>query len=129
MPRLVDLIRVENEEMRTVFYHYLKDTLVAEDMSQAKRVAFGSYLPHLVDSDECPPVYRGISIHFSGRQRFRVVTLNGDMCEVSGAMSGGGAVSTCTFSKRPNITPSMLFLFNSEKVWKDGVPGSSSGRH
>merc|ERR1719312_1022203 len=35
-------------------------------MSQAKRVAFG-------------------------RQRFRVVTLNGDMCEVSGAMSGGGA--------------------------------------
>ena len=34
-PRLVDLIRLDNEDMRTVFYHYLRDTLVANDMDQA----------------------------------------------------------------------------------------------
>ena len=41
MPRLVDLIQVQNEEIRTVFYHYLRDTLVAENIEQAKRIAFG----------------------------------------------------------------------------------------
>ena len=65
-PRLVDLIRLENEDMRTVFYHYLRDTLVADNMEQAQRLAFG------------------------GRQRFRVVTLGGEVIEISGAMAGGG---------------------------------------
>ena len=40
-PRLVDLIRLDNEDMRTVFYHYLRDTLVANDMEQARRIAYG----------------------------------------------------------------------------------------
>ena len=64
-PRLIDLIEVEDEELKTVFYHYLRDTLVAEDMSQAKRIAFGA-------------------------KRYRVVTLSGEMIETSGAMAGGG---------------------------------------
>ena len=64
-PRLVDLIQVENAELKTAFYHYLRNTLVAENMEQAKRIAFG-------------------------KQRFRVVTLNGEVIESSGAMAGGG---------------------------------------
>ena len=64
-PRLVDLIKLDNEDMRTVFYHYLRNTLVAVDMNQAKRIAFG-------------------------KERFRVVTLDGEVIETSGAMAGGG---------------------------------------
>ena len=36
--------------MRTVFYHYLRDTLVAENITQAKRIAFGEFR----NSDDCP---------------------------------------------------------------------------
>jgi len=64
-PRLVDLIRLDNEDMRTVFYHYLRDTLVANDMEQARRIAYGA-------------------------QKFKVVTLKGELVELSGAMTGGG---------------------------------------
>ena len=64
-PRLIDLITVEDPSLKTAFYQYLRDTLVAEDMDQAKRIAFG-------------------------HRRFRVVTLSGDLIETSGAMSGGG---------------------------------------
>lgn len=51
--------------MRTVFYHYLRDTLVANDMDQARRIAYGA-------------------------QKFKVVTLKGELVEMSGAMTGGG---------------------------------------
>merc|ERR1719245_8317 len=64
-PRLIDLIKVEDEEMKTAFYQYVQETLVANDLAQAKRIAFGA-------------------------KRYRVVTLDGDLVEVSGAMSGGG---------------------------------------
>ena len=43
-----------------------RDTLVANDLDQANRVAFG-------------------------KQRYRVVSLNGDLIETSGAMAGGGS--------------------------------------
>ena len=65
VPRLVDLIKIEDQEMKTAFYHYLRDTLVAQDMDQAKRIAFGA-------------------------KRYRVVTFNGNVIETSGAMAGGG---------------------------------------
>jgi len=64
-PRLIDLITVDDESYKTAFYQKMQDTLVAEDMQQAKRIAFGA-------------------------KRFRVVTLGGDLIETSGAMSGGG---------------------------------------
>jgi structural maintenance of chromosome 4 len=69
-PRLIDLISVDNEEMKTAFYQYVQDTLVAENMEQAKRIAFGS-------------------------KRYRVVTLNGEVIETSGAMAGGGREKMC----------------------------------
>lgn len=63
--RLFDLIRVTDEDVLPAFYYALQDTLVAEDLDQATRVAYGA-------------------------QRFRVVTLKGELIELSGTMSGGG---------------------------------------
>lgn len=69
-PRLIDLISVEDESMKTAFYQYVRDTLVAENLEQAKRIAFGA-------------------------KRYRVVTLNGEVIETSGAMAGGGREKLC----------------------------------
>ncbi|XP_066249114.1 structural maintenance of chromosomes protein 4 [Euwallacea similis] len=63
--RLFDLIKVSDERVKTAFYYALRDTLVAEDLEQASRIAYGA-------------------------RRYRVVTLKGDLIETSGTMSGGG---------------------------------------
>lgn len=65
VPRLFDLIRVEDERVLPAFYYGLQDTLVAQDLDQATRIAYGS-------------------------TRYRVVTLKGELVELSGTMSGGG---------------------------------------
>lgn len=65
MPRLFDLVRVEDERILPAFYFALFDTLVATNMDQATRIAFGE-------------------------TRYRVVTLKGDVIEIAGTMSGGG---------------------------------------
>jgi structural maintenance of chromosome 4 len=64
-PRLFDLIRVSDPAVRTAFYHYLQDTLVATDIEQANKIAFGAV-------------------------RYRVVTLGGELIEKVGTMTGGG---------------------------------------
>ncbi|XP_011691697.1 PREDICTED: structural maintenance of chromosomes protein 4 [Wasmannia auropunctata] len=63
--RLFDLIKVEDERVLLAFYYGLQDTLVAQDLDQATRIAYG-------------------------RARYRVVTLKGELIELSGTMSGGG---------------------------------------
>ncbi|XP_034939414.1 structural maintenance of chromosomes protein 4-like [Chelonus insularis] len=68
VPRLFDLIRVEDERVLPAFYYGLRDTLVANDLDQATRIAYGS-------------------------RRYRVVTLKGELIEMSGTMSGGGSTS------------------------------------
>ncbi|CAG5133855.1 unnamed protein product [Candidula unifasciata] len=65
VPRLFDLVRVKDETVATCFYFALRNTLVAKDIDQAARIAYG-------------------------KTRYRVVTLKGEMIEMSGAMSGGG---------------------------------------
>lgn len=65
VPRLFDLVRIRNENYKTAFYFALRDTLVAQDLDQASRIAYG-------------------------RVRHRVVTLVGEVIETSGTMSGGG---------------------------------------
>ena len=65
VPRLFDLIQVAEERIRPAFYHYLRDTLVANNTQQATEVAYG-------------------------RQRYRVVTLDGKLIETTGTMTGGG---------------------------------------
>ncbi|EGG04364.1 uncharacterized protein MELLADRAFT_89441 [Melampsora larici-populina 98AG31] len=66
-PRLIDLVTPKDESFRVAFYHVLRDTLVANDLTQANRIAFG------------------------GKKRWRVVTLDGKLIDSSGTMSGGGS--------------------------------------
>ncbi|KAJ3746755.1 RecF/RecN/SMC N terminal domain-containing protein [Lentinula detonsa] len=65
VPRLFDLITPKDSKFAEVFYKAVGDTLVAKDMDQANRIAFGE-------------------------KRTKVVTLAGQVIETSGAMSGGG---------------------------------------
>lgn len=64
-PRLFDLIKAKEDKFRPAFYHSLKDTLVAKDLAQANRIAYGA-------------------------TRWRVVTLDGELIDKIGTMSGGG---------------------------------------
>uniref|UniRef100_A0A146KK78 Structural maintenance of chromosomes protein n=1 Tax=Lygus hesperus TaxID=30085 RepID=A0A146KK78_LYGHE len=65
VPRLFDLIKVQDERIKPAFYFALRDTLVADDLSQARRVAYGA-------------------------TRYRVTTIDGEIIEIAGTMSGGG---------------------------------------
>ncbi|KAJ2477771.1 Structural maintenance of chromosomes protein 4 [Coemansia sp. RSA 2320] len=64
--RLVDLVRPASAAYAPAFRHALGDTLVAADLEQARRVAYGA-------------------------RRRRVVTLDGAVLEAAGTMAGGGA--------------------------------------
>ena len=66
VPRLFDLVTLVDERYRPAFYYVLRDTLVADDIEQASRVAYG-----------------GSGGGGSGT-RFRVVTLDGKLIERSG---------------------------------------------
>ncbi|EJP61750.1 condensin complex component SMC4 [Beauveria bassiana ARSEF 2860] len=64
-PRLFDLVKPQHDRFRPAFYHAMQDTLVAVDLAQANRIAYGA-------------------------KRWRVVTLAGELIDKSGTMSGGG---------------------------------------
>ncbi|KAH9007805.1 SMCs flexible hinge [Lactarius hengduanensis] len=65
VPRLFDLIEPKEPRFAHAFYKALRDTLVAQDLAQANRIAFGA-------------------------RRWRVVTLAGELIDSSGTISGGG---------------------------------------
>ena len=65
VPRLFDLIKPKEQRYKIAFYQGLNDTLVASDLTQANRIAYG-------------------------KTRYRVVTLDGQLIDTSGTMSGGG---------------------------------------
>lgn len=65
--RLFDLVKCDNPRLRVAFYYAMRDTVVANDLDQAARIAYGG----------------------DGRWR-RVVTLKGEMINESGTMTGGG---------------------------------------
>lgn len=65
VPRLFDLVKSKNEIYNPAFYSVMQNTLVAKDLEQANRIAYGA-------------------------QRWRVVTLDGQLIDKSGTMSGGG---------------------------------------
>ncbi|XP_061734094.1 LOW QUALITY PROTEIN: structural maintenance of chromosomes protein 4 [Nerophis ophidion] len=67
-PRLFDMVRMNDESVRPAFYFALRDTLVAQDMEQATRMAF------------------------QRDRRWRVVTLKGQIIEMAGTMTGGGRI-------------------------------------
>ncbi|KAK5061189.1 hypothetical protein LTR84_007731 [Exophiala bonariae] len=65
VPRLFDLIKPKDPRFAPAFYSIMQNTLVAENLEQANRIAYGA-------------------------KRWRVVTLDGQLIDVSGTMSGGG---------------------------------------
>lgn len=65
-PRLFDLVTPKDARFVPAFYHQLGDTLVARDLAQANRIAYGA-------------------------KRWRVVTQDGQLIDKSGTMSGGGS--------------------------------------
>ncbi|KAL9925070.1 structural maintenance of chromosomes protein 4-like [Glossina fuscipes fuscipes] len=65
--RLYDLVHVEDKRILPAFYFVLHDTLVAADLEQGTRIAYGT-------------------------KPYRVVTLNGEVIEISGLVSAGGSV-------------------------------------
>ncbi|CAH0386947.1 unnamed protein product [Bemisia tabaci] len=66
VPRLFDLMKIPDERMKTAFYFGVGETLVANNLDQASRIAYESGVRH------------------------RVVTLKGEIIEPTGTMSGGG---------------------------------------
>lgn len=65
VPRLFDLVKVKKDIFKAAFFSVLQNTLVAKDLEQANRIAYDA-------------------------RRWRVVTLDGQLIDVSGTMSGGG---------------------------------------
>ncbi len=65
-PRLFDFLDIPKSEHRVALYHALGNTLVAENLEDARRMAF------------------------KPSRKNRVVTMSGEVIEDSGAMSGGG---------------------------------------
>lgn len=59
VPRLFDLVKTKEEKILPAFYFALRDTLVANDLDQATRIAYG-------------------------KTRYRVVTLQGQLLDQSG---------------------------------------------
>jgi structural maintenance of chromosome 4 len=66
VPRLFDLVKSKDEKFLPAFYFALGNTLVANDLDQATRIAY------------------------SKESKFRVVSLDGAVIDTSGTMSGGG---------------------------------------
>ncbi|GAB2212622.1 hypothetical protein Drorol1_Dr00020599, partial [Drosera rotundifolia] len=67
VPRLFDLVKVKNERLKLAFYELLRNTVVANDLDQASRIAYGT------------------------NKDFKcMVTLEGALFQKSGTMSGGG---------------------------------------
>eukprot|EP00210_Caulerpa_lentillifera_P000965 g932.t1 len=62
--RLFDVLQIQDKRLRVAFYFALRNTLVTESLEVATKIAF--------------------------RNRMNVVTLNGELCSDSGAMTGGG---------------------------------------
>ncbi|KAL9027242.1 MAG: hypothetical protein Q9196_004206 [Gyalolechia fulgens] len=65
VPRLFDLVKPKKDIFKPAFFSVLQNTLVAKNLEQANRIAYGA-------------------------RRWRVVTLDGQLIDVSGTMSGGG---------------------------------------
>ncbi|EFJ47706.1 structural maintenance of chromosomes protein 4 [Volvox carteri f. nagariensis] len=70
-PRLFDLIKIKDPKLRRAFFYACGNTLVANDLEQASRIAYGQ-----------------------DRRFRRVVTLQGQLIADSGTMSGGGRPQT-----------------------------------
>lgn len=93
VPRLFDLVKPRDAKFASAFYSVLRDTIVAKDLTQANRIAYGA-------------------------KRWRVVTLEGQLIDVSGTMSGGGTrVARGGMSSKPvsDVTKEQVAQFEAER--------------
>lgn len=74
--RLFELINAKDARYLDVFYFAIKDTLVCNNIDTASQIAYGQ------------------------QKRYRVVTLRGDLIEITGTMSGGGKPKTGGMSSK-----------------------------
>ncbi|KAH8741614.1 stable maintenance of chromosomes protein [Cryptosporidium ryanae] len=65
--RLFDLIKVKEDRFKIAWYFAVRDTLVVDNLETATNVSY------------------------NGKQRWRVVTLGGELIDTSGTMTGGGS--------------------------------------
>lgn len=72
VPRLFDLVKTKEEKILPAFYFALRDTLVANDLDQATRIAYG-------------------------KTRYRVVTLQGQLLDQSGTCVGAATGVTVLY--------------------------------
>ncbi|CAG8544867.1 13952_t:CDS:10, partial [Acaulospora colombiana] len=102
VPRLFDLVKPKDGKFAPAFYKVLQNTLVAKDLQQATRIAYG-------------------------KQRWRVVTLEGQLFDLVGTMSGGGhrVIRGGMSSKLvSDVTPEMISALEKERnrledQWKE----------
>ncbi|KAK6095037.1 Structural maintenance of chromosomes protein 4 [Batrachochytrium dendrobatidis] len=99
VPRLFDLVKPKEKRFAPAFYQVLSDTLVAINLEHANRIAYG-------------------------KKRFRTVTLDGQLVEKSGAMTGGGSrpqrggmSSKYELVDSKEVSPTKLIEF--EKIYND----------
>ncbi|ELU39447.1 Subunit of the condensin complex, which reorganizes chromosomes during cell division [Rhizoctonia solani AG-1 IA] len=94
-PRLFDLITMKDKKFAPAFYMAMRDTLVAPDLDSGERIAFSG----------------------SGK-RWRVVTMNGQLIDLSGTMSGGGTkVSRGGMSSKfaaDSVSPDIIRRYEAE---------------
>lgn len=92
-PRLYDLLAVKEEKFLPAFYSVLRDTLVAQDLRTANKVAYG-------------------------QKRYRVVTIDGKLFDISGTISGGGNHVSRGLIKLNKNSSSNFELYSLEDVEK-----------
>ena len=86
VPRLFDLIKVQDESVLPAFYYAIRDTLVARDMEQATRIAYG-------------------------KTRYRVVTLGGQLIDLSGTILRFSLKKQfCRLHYRSSLVPQQKFV-------------------
>lgn len=96
-PRLFDLVKVEDAKVRLAFYFALRDTLVAKNLEEATRIAFQK------------------------EKRWRVVTLQGQIIEVSGTAAPSGAPLEALHgyrSPRSSLTSFHPFFCRNHDWWR-----------
>ncbi|KAJ3107536.1 hypothetical protein HDU97_003841 [Phlyctochytrium planicorne] len=100
VPRLFDLIKPKDKRYEKVFYHSMQNTLVAKDLETANKIAYGA-------------------------KRHRVVTLDGNLIDVSGTLSGGGGKPSrggmsSTFSSADSVSPQVIAELEKEIIGLEG---------
>jgi structural maintenance of chromosome 4 len=94
-PRLFDLITMKDKKFAPAFYMAMRDTLVAPDLDSGERIAFSG-----------------------NGKRWRVVTVNGQLIDLSGTMSGGGTkVSRGGMSSKfaaDSVSPDVIRRYEAE---------------